>query len=239
MKKAFKPLPVVAGAVLGCLGVMIAAPRLARSADHLDAPATKLDHTADINDVFAFMDGDKAVFAMTVFPAADTSSKFSDAVAYVLHTESAATFGATTNPVDIICTFDTAQKISCWAGDEYVTGDASAAAGIASTSGKLKVFAGLRKDPFFFNLDGFKDTVQTVKTANDAGALVFDSQGCPDTAGAVSTLLEDKLQHTDGGAPVDFFKDLKTLAIVVEVDKAIVTKGGALVTVWGSTNKKQ
>ena len=77
---------------------------------------------------------------MTVFPVADANSKFSDAAAYVFHTESAGAFGATSNPLDIICTFDAAQKIQCWAGDEYVTGDASAAAGITSTSGKLKVF---------------------------------------------------------------------------------------------------
>src|SRR5437762_1644887 len=81
--------------------------------------------------------------AMTVSPLAAAGAKFSDKTQYVFHTSSGA-FGATTSNVDVICTFDTAQNISCWVGtDDYVTGNASASAGISSTSGKTKVFAGM------------------------------------------------------------------------------------------------
>lgn len=160
-----KWLVVVGGA---CLATAVIHPRLAQSADHRDAPATTADPAADINDVYAFLDkpGDaatKVVLAMTVFPAAPAGAKFSDTVQYVLHTSSGAKFGAATSDLDIICQFDATQKASCWAGaDEFVTGDASQAAGITSKSGKLKVFAGLRADPFFFNLAGFQDAVAAV-----------------------------------------------------------------------------
>jgi hypothetical protein len=219
-----------------CLVTAVITPRLAQSADHRDGPAVKTDPSTDINDVFTFNDGNNTVFAMTVFPVADANSKFSDAAAYVFHTESAAAFGATSNPLDIICTFDAAQKISCWAGDEYVTGDASQAAGVASANGKLKVFAGRRADPFFFNLEGFNDTRAYV-VAN-ANGLTFNNTGCPTDVPFQEVL--NRLQGTDGGTKDagDFFQTLNTLAIVVSIDKALVTKGGKLVTVWASTNKK-
>jgi hypothetical protein len=217
--------------------------RLARSADHLDSPATKADPTVDINDLYGWMDGNNLVLALTVFPAAmgatDASpgAQFSNKVQYVIHTSSGASFGNTTANEDIICTFDATQKISCWAGtDEYVTGDASAAAGLVSADGKFKVFAGLRADPFFFNLDGFKHTQATVESA--APSLMFDVAGCPVLDGPTAAALRTQLQTApDGGAPADFFAALNGLAIVVSVDKTLVTKGGAIVSTWASTHR--
>lgn len=238
-----KWLVVVGGA---CLATAVIHPRLAQSADHRDAPATTADPAADINDVYAFLDkpGDaatKVVLAMTVFPAAPAGAKFSDTVQYVLHTSSGAKFGAATSDLDIICQFDATQKASCWAGaDEFVTGDASQAAGITSKSGKLKVFAGLRADPFFFNLAGFQDAVAAVDKA--APTLNFNDAGCPGVAPAVATALQNKLKGNPDAAapgPEDFFAKLNGLAIVVELEKGLATKGGPVISVWGSTHRKQ
>ena len=243
MRTTFLKWMVVVGGA--CLATAIIHPRLARSADHLDAPATIAEHPADINDVYAFLPSAElaagtathAVFAMTVFPAAPADAKFSDAVQYVLHAQSGKVFPATTDDYNIICTFDAAQKAQCWGGtDEYATGDASQAAGISSADGKFKVFAGLRADPFFFNLDGFKDTIATVDGAK--AFLKFNDAGCPAVDGNTSNTLVTKLGTTDGGTAVDFFKKLNGLAIVVQVDKTLVTKGGPVVSVWGSTHKK-
>jgi len=233
---------VVAGAGLA---TAVIHPRLARSADHLDAPGTTAEPGADINDVYAFLDGTNAVFVMTVFPAAPAGAKFSDNVQYVFHTSSGAKFGATTTDYNIICTFDTAQKASCWGGnDEYVTGDASAAAGITSKSTKFKVFAGRRADPFFFNLDGFKQAVATVDGLE--GFLSFNDAGCPTVDLAHATQLSNQLkgnpdagdQQVTAGKPGHFFKKLNGLAIVVSIDKSLVSKGGQIASVWASTNRK-
>ncbi len=221
------------------LAAILAYGGFARSADHLDSPATKLDGTVDINDLYAWMDGNNFVMALTVFPVAPvTGGKFSDKVQYVFHTQSTATFGMAGTDFNVICTFDTAQKIQCWAGtDEYVTGDASATTGLASSDGKFKVFAGVRADPFFFNLDGFKKAVATIQTV--APTLNYDDAGCPQITGATATTLRDQLSHDpgDGGPPQDFFKALNTLAIVVSIDKTLVNKGGKYVAAWASTNK--
>jgi len=224
-------------AVLGCssIAAIAAFTRLAHSADHLDSPAVKADPAADIADLYAFTDGASSVFAITVFPAATTAAKFSDTVQYVIHTSSGAAYGTTTANEDIICTFTTAQIASCWAGsDEYVTGDASATTGIASADGKLKVFAGLRADPFFFNLDGFHAAEATVE---GAGTLPTDVAGCPllDPGTAAFLRMQLTTNPADGGAAQDFFANLDALAIVVSVDSTLVTKGGALVSSWAGT----
>ena len=227
--------------ILGCacLAGIAGYARVAKSADHLDAPATKADPSADIADLYAFNDGTHSVFAMTLFPAATTAAKFSDAVQYVIHTASGSAFGTTTANEDIICTFTTAQIISCWAGtDEFVTGDASATTGLASADGKMKVFAGLRADPFFFNLDGFHTAEATVEGA--AAGLTFNGAGCPLLDDGTAAALRGQLTHApDGGPAVDFFANLDALAIVVSLDKSLVNKGGPLTSVWAGTYKAQ
>lgn len=214
----------------------------AKSADHKDAPATIADPASDINDVFSFLDGGNFVMAMTVTPFAGMTAKFSNTTQYVFHTSSGAAFGATTSDVNFICTFDAAQKVSCWAGAaDYVTGDASnATTPLTSKSGKMKVFAGLRSDPFFFNLQGFKDTVAAVEGA--ASGLTFDSHGCPALNAATSMALVNLLKETTSTAngakmQADDFATANSLALVLVVDKTLVNKGGAIVSVWGSTNK--
>lgn len=246
MRTTFLKWMIVVGGA--CLATAVIHPRLARSADHLDAPATQAEHAADINDVYAFLPpaelsagaASHVVFAMTVFPAAPADAKFSDTVQYVLHAQSGAAFGNTTSDYNIICQFDAAQKASCWGGtDEYATGDASAATGIQSADGKFKVFAGLRADPFFFNLDGFKATVNFID-ANEALLLSgANDAGCPTVDPVTSNKAVTSLSTTDGGPAVDFFKKLNGLAITVEIDKTLVTKGGPIVSVWGSTHRKQ
>ena len=213
------------------------------AADHRDAPGTTADPAADINDVYSWVDGDNVVLVMTVSPEATQKTKFSNAVQYVFHTESHSAFGLPGTALDIICTFDEAQAIQCWAGtDEYVTGDASVATGLGSTSKKFKVFAGLRDDPFFFNLEGFKAAAGTVITAlGMEPPPPIDAAGCPSIDAATSmalveTLSTDPLSEPPNQPAKDNFAGFNTLAIVISIDKTLVTEGGKVMSVWGSTN---
>jgi len=221
-------------------GVLVLHGAPVRAADHADGPAASADPSADITDVFAWMSADasRVYLLMDLVRNASATSKFSDSVQYVFHTTSRPAFGgAAAAEVDVICTFNAAQKIQCWAGkDTYVTGDASNASGIVSADGKLKVFAGLRDDPFFFNLAGFKQTGKVV--AHAASALTFDTAGCPQLDAATATALVTQLQTApDGGPAVDNFARFNVLSIAVSVDKTILAKGGPIVGVWGSTNR--
>lgn len=224
---------------LGACAAMAVAP-LALAADHRDATKLLADPSSDINDVYAWMQSGKIVMAMSVFPVADATSNFSNTLKYVFHTRAGASGLAPTEPeVNVICTFDTTQVASCWAGTaDYVTGDASVTGGITSDSGMLKVFAGLRDDPFFFNLDGFNATITAVKGAIAGGGLTFDAFGCPTNAPVATLVGLLGSNGADGGPGANFFAGLNVLAIVVEVDASLLTTATAKqVTIWSSTNQ--
>lgn len=224
-----------AASAAGALSMMVAGG--AQAADHRDGPGTIAEPAADINDVYAWTETGKLVLAMTVFPVAPNDAQFSPEVQYVFHVERGGAFGAADTSTDIICTFGLDQKASCWVGTaDYVTGDAAAPEGLVSASGDTRVFTGLRADPFFFNLEGFLDTVSAVKAA--ASSLTFDAAGCPALDAATATTLQGLLKSTQGGAgaAADFFLDLNTLSIVLEIDPSLIAGQGDFVSVWASTH---
>jgi hypothetical protein len=272
---------------LACLG-LLAAP-IARAADHGDGTssgiALALEPAADVNDVYAWMSADttRVQLAMSVFPGAAAGSQFSNAVKYVFHTASAATYLGAPTARDIVCTFSntTPQVASCWLTDPttgsvkaYLTGNAGTATGVATGDGGLRIFAGLREDPFFFNLAGFRNATSAVAAAiQEAGPTLQGTYikgvdtthpGCPVLTTAARTTVGTYLNHdcSGTGAPVDFFKKpagtenaacmkpalvttpaLNTglsgniLAIVLTVDKALLTVGGPVLSVWVATTK--
>lgn len=228
------------GLGLAALASLVAPP--ARGADHRDGPAVTASPEADINDVYAWMgsDGKTLYLAMTVFPGAGATAKFSDAVYYVFHTSSRAKLiDPTVQPtqVDVICKFDGEQRVQCWGGGDYVSGNASVVPGILSRTGKLRAFAGLRQDPFFFNQEGFNAVRATVKGAFKAGQITtVDTRGCPTypmRAELVSQLKEQA--GKPGSTPVNAFANQNVLALIVGIDVALVKGSGPIVGVWGST----
>jgi hypothetical protein len=251
----------------------------ANAADHGDgAGVGALMSAGDIADVFSWMNADasKINLVMTFKANADATTEFSDAVQYNFRLASYPSYISTLTggmpgaKSRVTCTFSTDQKISCWVVNgtdtvDYVTGDASATTGISSASGKIKVFAGLRNDPFFFNLVGFRQATAAVYSAV-AGGLAPDASGCfplgdptdpSSTAAALIGLLQS---DCSGGAPgVDFFSPMTAtsnadcpasdpsfvnqpfsgniLAISVQIDKTLVVDDtNNVLAVWASTN---
>lgn len=227
------------------LGSALMGPNWAQGADHRDSPATTAEPMADLADVYAWMSADAADLnmALTVSPFAGATSSFSDATQYVFHVGSRANFGATVeDDTRVVCQFYTADAIECWvlADDgsvaDYVVGDPSSPSGLVSASGDVRVFAGLRSDPFFFNLDGFRRTVDTVRAAAAAG-LSFDAGNCPTVDAATSTTLVTQLTTDPDNMPAtDDFGDADVLALVVQIDKSLVTTGGPILAAWASTH---
>jgi hypothetical protein len=220
------------------LGALLA-PQATRAADHIDAPAAVADPSADITDLYAWMSSDasKVNLIMDVTPFAGADSAFSDAVQYVFHVNSSAGYGMPQGETTIICEFDAASQIECWAGDQYVKGDASAATGLASANGKMTVFAGLRDDPFFMEFNGFTRTVSTVVGA--AGGLTFDAEGCPDLGATTAGVLVGQLQHgvDDATDASNTFAGSNVLSLTIQIDKDVLTGNGPLLGVWASTNQ--
>lgn len=210
----------------------------ASAADHIDSPAAVSEPAADITDLYAWMNSDatKVNLILNVSPFASSDSAFSSAVQYVFHVGSSAGYGMPQTETRIICQFMNDQKIECWAGDSYVTGDASRTTGITSSNGSFRVFAGLRDDPFFMEFTGFTETVKTV--AGAAGALSFDDDGCPTLDDATSAALLGQLQSGEQGAAAsDTFAGSNVLSLVVQIHADELTAGGPLLSVWASTNR--
>lgn len=187
----------------------------ALAADHLDSPSVSEDASTDINDIFAFMsptDPEKLVLIMTVHPLADANSKFSDAANYTFNVVRNAD-GVARN---INCTF-TADAYTCEgpAGSGVV---ASGAIGATAEGDSIKAFAGLKDDPFFFDLNAFRRTI---------GAMPDSNQFC----------LLDPMAGGNG----DFFAGLNALTIVLEVRKEVFTQGNAnqVLAIWASTSRKE
>jgi Domain of unknown function (DUF4331) len=230
-------LPGLAVAVVSALslvGVKL------HAADHADSPAAASDPDADITDIFAWMspDGSKVDLILNWFPNAPATSTLAANVLFTFHVSSKATFAssAAATETNIICGFDVTEKLSCWVGSaDYVTGAKGQT--LTSASGKVKAFAGIKDDPFFLNGAGVGGVLGAVKSA--APSLTFDAAGCPALDASTSMALVNQLKAgMAGAAPTNAFTGQKIQTIVLEVDKSLLTGGGPILGVWGSTNRR-
>jgi hypothetical protein len=113
---------------------------------------------------------------------------------------------------------------------DYVSGDPSNTAGVTSLLGKVKVFAGRRSDPAFWNQTGFNNAATTLTTLR---THTPDPAGCP-TGITTGEALGLRTALATGS---DDFLASDVMAIVVQLDKSLVnTSGNSAVGVWGSTH---
>ncbi|HET6566280.1 MAG TPA: DUF4331 family protein, partial [Xanthomonadales bacterium] len=145
------------------LTLMLLLTTVAQAADHLDSPLVQSDPAADINDLYAFMNPNKPgelILVATVMPLANANSRFSDAIEYRFNIQNVA------SGQDYV--------ISCRAfgrEDSFVTCELANMTGrrifakfgtqTGNPNSKLRMFAGLRDDPFFFDLAAYRQTVAT------------------------------------------------------------------------------
>ena len=204
----------------------------ARASDHLDSPAAIANPQADIGDVYAWMSpsGRQLNLIMDI-----VGKSFSDKITYVFHIDSGKRFGNTTAAASIVCRFYGATT-ECRVDDaDYAHGDAGKPEGLRGRRGRFRVFAGLRDDPFFNNVKGTRAAYQTAAAALKRGARV-DEAGCPtfDQRTAESILYE--WRHSEGAPAKNFLAGWTSSSIVISVDSDLVTKGGKMLAVWGTTS---
>jgi hypothetical protein len=145
------------------------APRASRAADHLDSPTTKTDGRVDINDVYIFHPGapgsqdlSRTVVVMTVNPAAGVISgtQFRHDARYEFLFD---VDGDAKPDASISARFgrpdDGEQRVTVEAklDGERVFKVRGETEEIIEGEDGIRVFAGLRDDPFFFDLDNFNN----------------------------------------------------------------------------------
>jgi Domain of unknown function (DUF4331) len=226
VRRGFRALSALGvTALILTLGV---APMLTSGADHLDAPSlgsisvnpndtlnvSKVRGPLDINDVYVFRgsNANRTVLAMTVNPAINVlgPTTFQPGAAYTLNVDTGTDAVADTRYTITFGDPD-ARGIQRYTvkqdGKALASGFTNNAKGKSQSRGGVVAFAGVRSDPFFFDLLGFLGSVkgQGTRTLND-------------------------------GNESDFFVGLNTLAIVIEVPNARIGGNGTNVGVWGSTS---
>lgn len=183
MRSPITPLASRAGlaAVAGMVLVVGASPLLASAADHLDAPAAKADHRVDITDVYAFRagpghttlvlnvdglltpaDGKVAAYRKDALYElkVDRNQDGKADLAYRVRFSSAITNGDGSKTQAYVVRRATGAKAASnqWTGKVVATGLTTPykhGVKTAHVMGGGSVFAGVRDDPFFFDLPGF------------------------------------------------------------------------------------
>ena len=224
------------------------------AADHLDTPTLAASPMADINDVYAWMDGSNLNLAMSTSPADVDTRTFGPDVQYVFHVHSKSMLGiavpGTGTETRVICTFLSNASAQCWVTEgttvkDYVAGDPSNTAGISSESSKVRMFAGRRSDPFFFNLQGFRTAISGLTTrVGQLPPAGFDGAGCPDalTLQEVQGFAANLTAQVAGQPPCsttqqDCFAELNVRILLVQLDRSLVNAGSNnAVGVWASTH---
>ena len=174
MRASTRVATLTGSALLISLAIALIAVALAtvgptRGADHRDSPGVEGDPAADLADVYAFRspeNSDNLVVAMTVngltAPPENATRNFATDVTYNIHVDNS-------DPLDQVA--DATVSVT-FSGDplmftveglgDPITGevtppstDPTAPAPVVTESGGIKVFAGQRDDPFFFDLVGF------------------------------------------------------------------------------------
>jgi hypothetical protein len=210
--------------------------------DHQDTPEVELNPRMDINDVYAFpgSSDDRIVLVMTtsspLTPAQTPGAAFdpdllyqikidndNDAVEdYVLQfTVSGSGPTQTVNLRGPLAPAMTGTRSQLAETTPAVSGALNTALG--SPSG-IQLFAGVRDDPFFLDLEQFFCII-------------------PDRRPVTGPLSQDCATGVSGGfratgQAVDYLSGYNTLAIIVELPEAMLTAGGtAKLGVWGTISR--
>lgn len=227
---------------LGVAAGTTAVIRYAAASDHQDTPEVELSPRMDINDVYAFPGAtdDRIVLVMTTsspltpaqtqdasfdpdllyqFKIDNTGDAIEDLVIQVTFDGSGA--NSRVNVVGPVAPIMTGTRNKLVRMSPSVSGRANMMLG---TPSGIQAFAGPRDDPFFLDLEQFFRIIPDRKPVS--GAL---SQ-LPDVPTASSFRAP--------GAAVDYLAGVNTLAIVLEMPKAMLTAGGnARIGIWGTISR--
>lgn len=169
MTKRSSRVAVAAAAAIALTSLTVG---IVTAADHVDAPATTADAAADITDVYAWHTDKGTLVAVIDFAGlleVGQPAVYDGKVVYGLHIDND---GDNVADQDIWVRFGENGAGEWGVQVSGLPGNATPVVGpveqVIDAGLGQKVFAGLRDDPFFFDLQGYKETLMT-------GTLAFDS----------------------------------------------------------------
>jgi hypothetical protein len=227
--------------ILGIVSVISAigaGPLFVGAADHLDAPTAKSNHQIDITDLYAFKSGAGTTLIMNVnpltTPANSKTVRFSTSALYEFKVDTTgdgvadiayrikftanrlARDGAAVQTYIVRRVTGASARVNAWTGTTYGTGGTTAymrAPRVTTLAHSIRAFAGVRDDPFFFDLPGF------VTFKNELLAGTTD----------IPTLLGDF-------TGTDTFAGTNVSSIALWVPDALLGGTGRHIGVWATTS---
>ena len=221
MKKRLCALGAIGIAAVG-IGATFMSEKPVEAADHLDpSGVVTAGDSVDIADFYAWHDADAdtltliVTYAGPVMPSADQAANYDPDTLYGIHIDND---GDNVDDHDIWVRFGQ-NDLGDWGVQvQGLPGEAGPVVGAVEATitgeGGTKVFAGLRDDPFFFDLVGFSTTVQNLMDTADDADFAFDPSR-------------------------DFFPGQNISSIVIEVPLAAAqgTSGETSMGLWTSARK--
>jgi hypothetical protein len=194
------PIDRTAGAFLCMLSAIISM----AWAGNVAAALADNDPIADLSDLYAFVephceavggsgceaDPVELIVALTLNPNASGAEQFSEDVVYHFHFENDA---GSEGQID--CSFSAEQVMTCSGLDGLA---AETRVGQVGVNGDLRVYAGLRDDPMFFDFEAFGAFQQI-------GILAYDGTGVDSLAGSntLAIVIGIQISAMPGGATAD------------------------------------
>jgi hypothetical protein len=234
-------------AVAGIVSAIGAGPLLVGAADHLDAPTAKHTPRLDITDLYAFKSGAGTTLVLNVnpltTPANSRTARFSttalyefkidrngDAVAdlaYRVRFSDTRTLGdgSVVQTYTIRRATGAAARVTAWNGTIVGSGTTTPyghRSRVATLRAGTRAFAGVRDDPFFFDLVGFVQFKNELLTGNT-------TLGSPGSG--PGTLL-------GGFTGTDTFAGTNVSSIALWVPNALLGGTGRHIGVWATTSAK-
>ena len=232
-------------ATAGTVAALGAGPAFVSGSDHLDAPTAKHDAKIDITDLYAFKSGAGTTLIMNVnpltSPADSKTARFAtnalyqfkidingDAVPDVVYrirfsNTRLTAAGAVVQTYTVKRDHRVAARTDAWSGQTIAVGRTTPyghTAQVSPTLGGGRAFAGVRDDPFFFDLPGF---VQ-FKSELLKGTTALGAPG-----GGAGTLL-------GGFTGADTFAGTNVSAIALWVPNAYLGGTGRHIGIWATTS---
>jgi hypothetical protein len=225
-------LATLAAATFAVAGGLAVWSGRSHAADHLDPPARTdpmnggMDRNADIADVYAWHQGtgaDQRVVLVLSFsgpnaPAANQRMACDRDVLYGIHIDNSVMLDGNAE-VNIYARMAQDDLMNCyvqWTGIPGTTVPTVTGENVTRTVGNVKLYAGLRDDAFFFDLQGFRDTLMAA--------------GNPMTPAGVGG--DRGIRMTNDR---DFFAGKNTSALVIELPVSSARGMGTTFRVWGTT----
>lgn len=200
---------VTAACAVGAL--VIVQPTPAGAADHVEAPGSAADPAADITDYYAWHKGTGVEqrlvlvvdFAGLNAPIAGQTGTYDRDVLYVFHIDK----DGDNQPDESIEARFGKNGAGQWGlRVSGLPGGASLEGPVGTTlegDGGVKAWAGLRDDPFFFDLTGFQQTLAT-------GTVAFDSSN-DDFAGTNVTSIVIEIPSGDLGTSIQTWGETRRI----------------------------